>query len=167
VILVTQPLVMASITILSGALSDRIGSRLPATLGMVILSLGLFMLSRVDTGTPLPLVVAALVTIGVGVGLFNTPNSSAVMGAVPSARRGVAAAILSTARTLGNTLGLGLAGAIFTTVLAGRELANPTFVVQAVSVGFATASGLALLGALTSAARPATSRSAVATISHG
>jgi EmrB/QacA subfamily drug resistance transporter len=165
-ILVTQPLVMASITILSGTLSDRIGSRVPATLGMLILSLGLFMLSRVDTATPLPLVVAALVTIGVGVGLFNAPNSSAVMGAVPSSRRGVAAAILSTARTLGNTLGLGLAGAIFTTVLAGRELANPTLVVQAVSVGFATASALALLGALTSAARPATTRSPVTAVSH-
>jgi hypothetical protein len=88
------------------------------------------------------------------------------MGAVPSARRGVAAAILSTARTLGNTLGLGLAGAIFTTALAGRELTNPTFVVQAVSVGFATASGLALLGALTSAARPATVRNVVVAKAH-
>ena len=100
--------------------------------------------------------------IGVGVGLFNAPNSSAVMGGVPSARRGVAAAILSTARTLGNTLGLGLAGAIFTTALAGREMANPEFVIQAVSVGFAVASGLALCGAVTSAARPSTSRNVVA-----
>jgi len=149
---------MASITILSGTLSDRIGSRVPATLGMAILSLGLFLLSRADTATPLPLVVAALVTVGVGIGLFNAPNSSAVMGAVPSSRRGVAAAILSTARTLGNTLGLGLAGAIFTTALAGQELTNSMFVVQAVSVGFATASALALLGALTSAARPGTAR---------
>jgi MFS family permease len=165
-ILVTQPLVMASITILSGSLSDRIGSRIPATIGMLILCSGLFLLSWVDTTTPLPLVVATLAMIGVGVGLFNAPNSSAVMGAVPSARRGVAAAILSTARTLGNTLGLGLAGAIFTTALAGRELTNPTFVVQAVSVGFATASGLALLGALTSAARPATVRNVVAAKAH-
>ena len=157
-ILVTQPLVMASVTLVSGALSDRIGSRLPATLGMLILSLGLFLLSRVDVATPLPLLVATLVTIGVGVGLFNAPNSSAVMGGVPSSRRGVAAAILSTARTLGNTLGLGLAGAIFTTVLAGRELTTPTVVVQAVSAGFVTASALALLGAVTSAARPATPR---------
>jgi hypothetical protein len=76
------------------------------------------------------------------------------MGAVPSSRRGVAAAILSTARTLGNTLGLGLAGAIFTTMLAGQELTAPGFVVQAVSAGYATASALALLGAMTSVTRP-------------
>jgi EmrB/QacA subfamily drug resistance transporter len=158
-ILITQPLVMASLTIVSGSLSDRIGSRLPATLGMAILSLGLFLLSRVGTATPLPLLVATLATIGVGVGLFNTPNSSAVMGAVPGSRRGVAAALLSTARTLGNTLGLGLAGAIFTTALAGQELTNSTFVVQAVSVGFTTSSALALVAALMSAARPASPRS--------
>jgi EmrB/QacA subfamily drug resistance transporter len=153
-VLITQPLTMASITILSGALSDRIGSRLPATAGMLILSLGLFLLSRLGLDTPLPLVVATLAIIGVGVGLFNAPNSSAVMGAVPSSRRGVAAAILSTARTLGNTLGLGLAGAIFTTMLAGQELTAPAFVVQAVSAGYATASALALLGAMTSVTRP-------------
>ena len=157
-ILISQPLTMASIAILSGSLSDRIGARIPATLGMSILSLGLFLLSRVDVSTPLPQLVANLVLIGVGVGLFNAPNSSAVMGAVPSARRGVAAAILSTARTLGNTLGLGLAGAIFTTALAGRDLANPAFVVEAVGVGFMTASALAFLGALTSASRPSTRR---------
>ena len=160
-ILITQPLVMASITILSGSLSDRIGSRLPATLGMVCLSGGLFCLSRLDATTPIPFVVGSLVLVGFGVGLFGSPNSSAVMGAVPSARRGVAAAILSTARTLGNTLGLGLAGAIFTTVLAGQALTDPTYVVPAVSVGFATTSGLALLGALVSAARPSAPREAV------
>jgi EmrB/QacA subfamily drug resistance transporter len=157
-ILIAQPLVMASITVLSGTLSDRIGSRLPSTVGLLILALGLFLLSRLDNATPLPLVVATLAMIGLGVGLFNTPNSSDVMGAAPSSRRGVAAAILSTARTLGNTLGLGLAGAIFTTVMAGHELTDPASVIQAVSVGFATASALAFVAAVASASRPAKTR---------
>jgi len=166
-ILITQPLVMASITILSGTLSDRIGSRLPVTIGMMILSSGLFLLSRVEVDTPVPMIVANLALIGAGVGLFNAPNSSAVMGAVPGSRRGVAAAILSTARTLGNTLGLGLAGAIFTTVLAGREMTNPEVVVQAVSAGFITASGVALAGAVVSATRPSGQEPSVAVAAHG
>lgn len=156
-ILVSQPLVMASITMLSGALSDRIGSRVPATLGMLILALGLFLLSRADAETSSLALVAMLATVGLGVGMFNAPNSSAVMGAVPSAQRGVAAAILSTARTLGNTLGLGLAGAIFTTVLAGQAMTDSALVIHAVSVGFVATSALALLAACTSAARPSTS----------
>jgi EmrB/QacA subfamily drug resistance transporter len=157
-VLITQPLVMAFVTVTSGTLSDRIGSRLPATLGMSILSLGLFLLSRLDAATPLPHLVANLAMIGLGIGMFNSPNSSAVMGAVPNSRRGVAAAILSTARTLGNTLGLGLAGAIFTTAMAGHALTDPAYVIQAVSLGFAVASCLALLGAITSAARPSRRR---------
>ena len=94
--------------------------------------------------------------------MFGSPNSSAVMGAVPGAQRGVAAAILSTARTLGNTLGLGLAGAIFATVLAGHGLTESVYVIPAVSAGFATTSVLALLGASISFSRPTTSREAVA-----
>jgi len=157
-ILVTKPLVMCSITILSGSLSDRIGSRIPATLGMLILSLGLFQLSQVDAETPLLQIVVALATTGAALGLFGAPNSSAVMGAVPETHRGIAAAILSTARTLGNTLGLGLAGAIVATVLAGDELTSSAFVIPAVSAAFATTSGLALVGAATSAARPSAPR---------
>jgi MFS family permease len=149
---------MCSITLLSGSLSDRIGSRIPATLGMLILALGLFQLALLGAETPVLQIVVALATIGVALGLFGPPNSSAVMGAVPEAHRGIAAAILSTARTLGNTLGLGLAGAIFATVLAGQELTNQEFVIPAVSAAFATTSALALLGALTSAARPSTPR---------
>jgi hypothetical protein len=89
------------------------------------------------------------------------------MGAVPGSQRGVAAALLSTARTLGNTLGLGLAGAIFTTVLAGQELTHQPAVVEAVSAGFLAASGLALLGAVTSATRPSARRSDVVLPSRG
>ena len=167
IILIAQPLTMASITILSGSLSDRIGSRIPATLGMSILCTGLFLLSRVQLDTPLPLVFANLLMIGVGVGMFNAPNSSAVMGAVPSSRRGVAAALLSTARTLGNTLGLGLATAIFTTAMAGYQLTDPSAVLHAVSIGFMVGSGLALVGVVTSWARPSKPRAVEVTPTRG
>jgi MFS family permease len=157
-VLVTRPLVMCSITILSGSLSDRIGSRIPATIGMLLLSSGLFILTRVDAETPLFMIVVSQVIVGGGLGLFGAPNSSAVMNAVPETHRGVAAALLSTARTLGNTLGLGLTGAVFATVLAGHELTDPTYVVPAVSAAFATVSALAFVGALTAAARPSKTR---------
>ena len=120
-ILITQPLVMASIMILSGSLSDRIGRALPATLGMLILSLGLFLLSRLDATTPLrwwsPRWCRSAWASACSARRTAAPSWA------PSRTRsaGVAAAILSTARTLGNTLGLGLAGAIFATMLARRD----------------------------------------------
>lgn len=154
VILAAQPIVMALTASFSGALSDRVGSRLPATLGMAVLSAGLFLLARAGEATPLAYVAGALAIIGLGIGLFTSPNSSAMMGAVPSERRGVASGILATARTLGNVLGIGVAGAIFSTVLAAAGGGGAAAVVEAVSAGLAVAAAVALLGAITSASRP-------------
>ena len=152
-VLTAQPIVMAITATLAGALSDRIGTRIPTTTGMGILAFGLFLLSRIGETTPFTLVAAVLGLIGLGIGLFTSPNNSAVMGAVPSQRRGVASGVLATARTLGNVLGIGMAGAIFNTVLHGAE-GQAAVVVEAVGAGLVAASLVALLGALTSATRP-------------
>jgi EmrB/QacA subfamily drug resistance transporter len=153
-ILTAQPIVMALTTSFSGALSDRVGSRLPATLGMAVLSVGLLLLSRAGDAAPLAYVTGALAIIGLGIGLFTSPNSSAVMGAVPSERRGVASGILATARTLGNVLGVGVAAAIFNTVLSDAGPASATAVVDGVSAALTAAAAIAMLGAVTSATRP-------------
>jgi EmrB/QacA subfamily drug resistance transporter len=153
-VLMCQPIVMAITASFSGALSDKIGSRIPATAGMVILSLGLFLLSRLVPVVPVPMIAATLVVTGLGIGLFTSPNNSAVMGAVPQRRRGVASGVSSTARTLGNLLGIGLAGAVFSTVLAPTD-GGPDAILAAVSVGLLVASGIALVGAVTSVTRPA------------
>lgn len=152
-VLTTQPIVMAMTASFSGALSDRTGSRILATVGMAVLALGLFLLSRLGQSTPLGLVAGALGIVGLGVGLFTSPNNSAIMGAVPAGHRGVASGVLATARTLGNVLGIGMAGAIFSTVLVSGP-AHPATVVDGVSLGLLTAAALALVGALTSATRP-------------
>jgi EmrB/QacA subfamily drug resistance transporter len=153
-ILIAQPFIMAVTASFSGALSDRVGSRLPATLGMTVLSGGLLALSRADEATPLLYVAGALAIAGLGIGLFTSPNSSAVMGAVPSDRRGVASGILATARTLGNVLGIGMASAIFNTVLHGVGPGDPAAVVSGVNAGLAAAAVVTVLGAITAASRP-------------
>ncbi|MCC6176476.1 MAG: MFS transporter [Chloroflexi bacterium] len=155
-VLITQPLVMAITASYSGSLSDRIGSRIPATVGMAILSCGLFFLSREGGTAPLLVVVATLALIGLGIGLFTSPNNSAVMGAVPQTRRGVAAGVQSTARTLGNVLGIGMAGAIFSTVLATSDLTDPVAVVSGASLGWLAGSIVAAIGAVMSFTRPNT-----------
>jgi MFS family permease len=149
-----QPIIMASTATFSGAFSDRAGSRLPATVGMVTLSAGLFLLAQAGTAAPLVYIVGTLGIVGLGVGLFTTPNSSAVMGSVPSDRRGIASGVLATARTLGNVLGVGLAGAIFNTVLGHGSSPDAARVVDGVSAGLTMVACTALLGAFTSGSRP-------------
>ena len=74
------------------------------------------------------------------------------MGAAPRQQRGIASGVLATARYLGMVLGVGIAGAIFTTWLAGAGGSpDADAVVHAADAGLLTAAGLAALGALVSA----------------
>jgi MFS family permease len=145
---------MAIAAPLSGALSDRIGSRLPATLGMSILAAGLFLLSRLGAQSALSQAVLALMVAGLGIGIYISPNTSALMGAAPRSQQGIASGIMATARSVGMVLGVGLAGAIFTTVLArGHANGSATALFDAASASFLAASGLAVLGAVIASTR--------------
>src|SRR5437016_14254570 len=80
----------------SGSLSDKWGARGLSTLGLVIASLGFFVLSRFDQTTPYSEIAAGLVLVGFGIGLFRSPNASSVMGSVPASKRGISSGIRAT-----------------------------------------------------------------------
>jgi EmrB/QacA subfamily drug resistance transporter len=143
VLLTAQPLVMAIVTPLSGTLSDRLGTRGPATIGMAILTVGLLFLSWTVAGSSLGMIAGALAVVGLGVGIFVSPNNSALMGAAPRGRQGIAAGVLATARNVGMVCGIGLAGAILTTLLTGG---GPNALVHGVQGALYAAAGIALLG---------------------
>ncbi|MCI0521743.1 MAG: MFS transporter [Chloroflexi bacterium] len=152
-LLSAQPLVMALVAPVSGALSDRIGVRTPATLGMGILALGLFLLSRLGTASPLQSVALSLAVSGLGIAIFISPNNSALLGAAPQHRRGIASGLLATARNVGMVLGVGLAGAIFTTILSSSAAGLSESLFAGVRASLAVVSGVALLGMFISSIR--------------
>lgn len=149
-VMTAQPLVMAMVAPISGALSDRIGSRILATSGSLVLACGLLWLSRLSASSPLPYVAAGLAISGLGSGLFASPNTSAILGAAPRHRQGIAAGMTATGRNVGMVLGVGLAGAIYTT-LATQPGANA--LVHAVNVGFGVAVIVALMSGAASIVR--------------
>jgi len=149
-LLTAQPIIMAIAAPISGTLSDRIGSRLPGMLGMLILAGGLFILSRLDFGTPLWVAVLGMAICGLGTGIFISPNNSALMGSAPRPRQGIAAGILASSRNVGMVLGIGLAGAILTTHLAG-DAVNGLF--SGIRMGFLAAAGVAILGIIAAAVK--------------
>jgi EmrB/QacA subfamily drug resistance transporter len=116
-IMTAQSVVMVVVAPVSGALSDRIGPRLLSTTGMALMGGGLVLLARLGPTSALTSAILGLAVAGLGAGLFTSPNNSALMGAAPRERQGVAAAIMATARNVGMVLGVGLAGAVFTSVL--------------------------------------------------
>ena len=152
-ILTSQPIIMALTAPFSGRLSDRVGSRIPTTLGMLIMAVGLFLVSRLRLDSPFWLVVLGLAIGGFGTGLFVAPNNSALMGDAPPNRQGIAAGVLALARNVGMVLGIGLTGAIFTTVLSKGNPGGAATLVHAFNAGLTFASGVALLAAVASYAR--------------
>jgi EmrB/QacA subfamily drug resistance transporter len=153
-ILTSMPIIMAIMAPISGGLSDRFGTHLLALVGMIALAIGLFLLSRLKPdSSPLDIVFRLAIT-GLGIGVFISPNTSALMGAAPRERQGIASGVLATSRNMGMVLGVGYAGAIFTTKLGllGNESANS--VVLATQVGFLAAAFIAVLGIIVTAFHP-------------
>jgi EmrB/QacA subfamily drug resistance transporter len=146
-LLTVQPVMMAITAPISGAYSDRAGSRLPGMIGMGLLALGLFLLSRLGPESGLGLVVLGLLVAGSGTGTFISPNTSALMGAAPRARQGIASGVQAAARNFGMVLGIGLAGAIFTTHLAQNTVDS---FYTGIELGFLVAAGVAVLGMVVS-----------------
>ncbi len=123
-ILISMPVPMAFLSPLSGWLSDRYGSRLFSSIGMGLIFASLAFMSQLSLETPILEVTAALVTLGVGMGLFSAPNTSSVMGSVDRPRLGVAAATLATMRFVGQSLSLAIMGAVAATVIPPEFLST-------------------------------------------
>ncbi|HUK28916.1 MAG TPA: MFS transporter [Candidatus Acidoferrales bacterium] len=140
------PLDVAFIAIgpISGRLSDKHGTRLFATLGMGIGTIGFLASAWLWTATtPLILVEFILVVLGLGLGMFSSPNISSVMGAVPPERRGVASGIRATVFNAGNVISIGLVAYIITTavpyqIVSGIITGGYTSLTSSDAIGFVT-----------------------------
>lgn len=110
VLLLPTAVAMALCSPLSGYLVGRIGTRLPLVLaGSGLLASGL-LLTRLQADTPLPFLLGAYVLFGLGFGLVNAPITNTAVSGMPRARAGSAAAIASTSRQVGVSLGVAIAG---------------------------------------------------------
>lgn len=98
---------------ISGALSDRFGTRPITVLGLLTLLVGYVALTGLSTETTTWGYILRLIPIGIGMGIFQSPNNSAIMGSVPRERLGVASGLLSITRTLGQTVGIAILGALW------------------------------------------------------
>lgn len=160
-LLSVQPLVMALVASPSGWISDRIGTRGLAVGGMAALACGLGGLSTIGPDTPTGLVALWLGVMGLGTGVFISPNSSALMGAAPRHQQGIAGGILAEARTVGMMIGVAVGTAVFSGMggQTGRAWGAADF--SSMSAALLVAVGVSLLGALFAAFRTSRKEKAI------
>ncbi|MEX2032203.1 MAG: MFS transporter, partial [Dehalococcoidia bacterium] len=153
------PLMLLLFAPISGLLHDRTRWPQQATLGVALVSLGLFSLATLGSETHVAFVLLRLALIGVGSVVFNPPNTSTIMGSVPRSMLGTASASVATSRNVGNAVGLALGSAVVVAVagvggsgVSGADV-PPDDLLRGIRAAFLAAASLSLLAIAVSAWR--------------
>jgi EmrB/QacA subfamily drug resistance transporter len=152
------PVLTIALAPVAGQLTDRIGPRVPASIGLAVIMTGFAIGARfgVDSHWILPALVLA--ATGIGQGFFNTPNQAAIIGSVPREYRGFATGLVQMMFGLGSLLGISLGGLLLTVLFrhySGLPDATPTAeapapFVAAINTTFGVCLGLMTVGLLVS-----------------
>lgn len=114
------PIVMVIVAPLSGALSDKIGSELLTFAGLIVMVVAQIGLAQLNDHSPIALVGVWIGMLGLGSGLFQSPNNSLVMSTVPRTQLGIAGSINSLVRNIGMVVGITVATTTLFNVMSNR-----------------------------------------------
>jgi multidrug resistance protein len=147
-IMMGQPLFQAIVSPYAGKLSDRVSPFKVATAGMAICAVGLFGFCFISANTSLAYVIAVLIVIGTGFGVFSSSNSNAIMSSVGPQDYGAANSFQITMRNLGQTVSLCIVTSIMTAHLGDTAFADApvSALVLSIRTGFIFFTVLCIIG---------------------
>jgi EmrB/QacA subfamily drug resistance transporter len=154
-IMISQPIAMTLLSPVAGKLSDKRNPGVIASIGMGITALGLILLCFITEATPDYFIVLLLLLMGIGFGLFSSPNSNAIMSSVEKRHLGVASGVVGTMRMVGQMMSMGIAMMLISLYI-GEQTINPSTypgLISAMRTGFVIFSMLSVLGIFASLAR--------------
>ena len=128
-LLAVTPIALGITAPIAGSLSDRLGGRPITITGLALLVIGYFAISTLTTETTIVGYILRLLPVGLGMGIFQSPNNSVIMGAAPRSQLGVVSSLLGITRTLGQTAGIAVLGALWASrvyALAESPVADAT-----------------------------------------
>ena len=126
-LLLVQPVIQVFIAPVAGRLADRMQPGHVASVGMALSAVGLFGLSMLGETTSVGVILALLVLLGVGVGLFSSPNTTAIMGCVEKRFYGSASAMTAMMRSLGMMLSMGAVLVVFAVIMGSTAVTPAIF----------------------------------------
>ena len=121
-LMMVQAIFMVLLAPISGRLSDRFQARFIATLGCLLNVIGFVLLCFLDENMSLSLIALALAVIGLGFGLFSTPNNSTALGAVNENNLSIASSLTNQARLSGQMISTALASLLLTIFIGNQEI---------------------------------------------
>ena len=154
-ILIVLPAVQALLSPVAGRLSDRIDSQVLASIGIALTAVGMFPLVFISEATPVWYLVACLVVLGAGFGIFSSPNINAIMSSVEKRYLGVASGMNGTVRLVGQMLSMGIVMMLFS-LFIGPVMITPEYFpefLQSLHYAFLIFSLLSLVGVVASLMR--------------
>ncbi|MCX7796795.1 MAG: MFS transporter [bacterium] len=132
--LIFQPLTQALFSPIAGRFSDKIQPGYIASIGMTFTALGLFLLRYIDSHTPITFIIFCSMILGLGFGLFSSPNTNAIMSSVDRKLYGIASSMVSTMRMLGQTFSMGISTIVFTLVIGRVQIQSSNYPLLIVSI---------------------------------
>jgi Major Facilitator Superfamily. len=154
-VMISQPIAMMLLSPVAGKLSDKRNPGFIASIGMGITASGLILLCFITEATPNYIIVLLLLLMGIGFGLFSSPNSNAIMSSVEKRHLGVASGVVGTMRMVGQMMSMGIAMMLISLYI-GKQTINPSTypgLISAMRTGFVIFSILSVLGVFASLAR--------------
>jgi EmrB/QacA subfamily drug resistance transporter len=154
-ILLSQPVIQALLSPLTGKLSDKIEPWFLSSFGMAVCVAGLVPFIYISKETPLLHILLYLAVLGAGFALFSSPNTNAVMSSVGKEHLGVASATIATMRIVGQVVSMAIALLLFSFIIGKVQVTSKISekFIQAMHYGFMIFTSLCSLGVLFSLAR--------------
>ena len=116
-VLLVAPLCQVVLAPIAGRLSDKYVPQILAAIGMALGTISLFLFSFFFFFSPIEFLIMSMIIYGVGFGLFSPPNTNVIMSSVPPKDTSVASAAVSTMRTVGQAMSMGILTLIFAFVM--------------------------------------------------
>jgi predicted MFS family arabinose efflux permease len=158
IFMVGQPIIKAVISPLSGRLSDRHSPFILASLGMAVCTAGMICFALFHIDSSLIFVMGTLVLTGCGMGLFSSPNQTAIMSSVDAKDYSMASSLISTSRSIGQVFCMALIALVTSIQLGSQsfEQASKATIMASFRMGFIIFSVICGVGVFISLQRKGT-----------
>jgi EmrB/QacA subfamily drug resistance transporter len=126
-VLIAQPVAQAILSPVTGRWSDKTDARVLATTGMGVLVVGLLLMLFLTQSTPIWAIVAISLLLGIGFGIFSSPNMNVIMGSVEKKYLGLASATTNTMRLTGQAFSMGITMMVISMCVGNVKISPSVF----------------------------------------